>query len=86
MAGWGPKTSAQVQMAQNEVSKWSCGAAPQARYLDVLARDTRRAIRDGLPLSAAVDTIAGSEADAWALFDVFNPRNATVAFTELEWE
>ena len=65
---------------------WPDGATAQARYLDILARDTRRAIRDGLPLSAAVDTIAGSEADAWALFDVFNPRNATVAFTELEWE
>lgn len=65
---------------------WPDGAAPLRRYLDTLARDTRAAIAAGLRLSDAVPRIAASEADRWELFDAYNPRNATVAFTELEWE
>jgi len=65
---------------------WPEGLGPTARYLDVLAMDTRAAIKAGQPLSEAVGNIAQSEAGNWQLFDLFNPRNATVAYTELEWE
>ncbi len=68
------------------VLDWPDGAADQRRYLDVLERDTRAAIDAGKRLGEAVDTIAQSEARRWALFEAYNPRNATVAFTELEWE
>ncbi|EBA05677.1 quinoprotein relay system zinc metallohydrolase 2 [Sagittula stellata] len=65
---------------------WPEGAAPLKRYLDTLARDTRAAIDAGDRLGEAVTHIAQSERDAWDLFDAYNARNATVAFTELEWE
>ena len=68
------------------VLDWPAGAEALARYLDVLAEDTRAVIDEGQPLSEAVDNIARSEASNWQLFDLFNPRNATVAYTELEWE
>ncbi|MGC3940640.1 quinoprotein relay system zinc metallohydrolase 2 [Roseobacter sp. EG26] len=66
--------------------RWPEGAAAMTRYLGVLEADTREAIDTGMRLGAAVETIAQSEADRWQLFDAYNPRNATVAFTELEWE
>ena len=66
--------------------KWPGGDADQARYLKVLEADTRAALAVGTPLGEATRTIGQSEAKHWALFDVFNPRNATVAYTELEWE
>ena len=65
---------------------WPDGGAPLRRYLDVLARDTRQAILEGLTLSQSVATAAQSEAGEWRLFDLYNPRNATAAYTELEWE
>jgi quinoprotein relay system zinc metallohydrolase 2 len=68
------------------VLDWPEGARSIDRYLTVLEDDTRAAIDAGLRLGDAVETIAISEASAWELFDAYNPRNATVAFTELEWE
>lgn len=68
------------------VLPWPAGGAPLAHYLDVLAADTRAALDAGTPLSAASRTIGRGEAAKWQLFDLFNARNATVAYTELEWE
>ncbi|WP_299846793.1 quinoprotein relay system zinc metallohydrolase 2 [uncultured Roseovarius sp.] len=65
---------------------WPQGATALQRYLDVLAADTRAAIDQGQRLGDAIETIAASEAPHWRLFEAYNPRNATVAFTELEWE
>lgn len=65
---------------------WPEGSEDMVRYLDVLETDTRAAIDTGQRLGDAVETIARSEAEQWELFDAYNPRNATVAFTELEWE
>jgi glyoxylase-like metal-dependent hydrolase (beta-lactamase superfamily II) len=58
----------------------------ERRYLSTIASDARRLILAGVPLAAAVPQIGASERDLWRLFDHYNPRNATVAFTELEWE
>lgn len=66
--------------------EWPLGSAPMRRYLQVLQADTRAAIAAGQRLAEAVEEIARSEAEAWELFEAYNPRNATVAFTELEWE
>ncbi|MEX0367223.1 MAG: quinoprotein relay system zinc metallohydrolase 2 [Ruegeria sp.] len=68
------------------VLDWPAGGADQQRYLDVLEADTRAAIDAGQRLGEAVEGIAQSEAPLWELFEAYNPRNATVAFTELEWE
>ncbi|PUB19439.1 quinoprotein relay system zinc metallohydrolase 2 [Yoonia sediminilitoris] len=65
---------------------WPEGAAALSQYLDVLIADTRAAITRGDSLGVAAEIIAQSQSGAWDLFDLFNPRNATVAFTELEWE
>lgn len=65
---------------------WPEGAEDMLRYLEVLETDTRAAIDSGQRLGDAVETIAQEEAGHWELFEIYNPRNATVAFTELEWE
>lgn len=59
---------------------------PMRRYLGVLEADTRQALENGERLGEAVNHVAQSEADAWELFELFNTRNATEAYTELEWE
>ncbi|KAF0674706.1 quinoprotein relay system zinc metallohydrolase 2 [Profundibacterium mesophilum] len=68
------------------VLPWPEGGEALVRYLDVLASDTRKALAEGQSLGAAVPGIAVSQAPFWELFDAYNPRNATVAYTELEWE
>jgi hypothetical protein len=37
-------------------------------------------------MAQAIGQIGQSERGRWALFDDYNPRNATAAFSELEWE
>jgi quinoprotein relay system zinc metallohydrolase 2 len=65
---------------------WPAALEDEQRYLDVLAGDTRRLIATGVPLATAIQTIGQSESGRWALFDDYNARNATAAFSELEWE
>lgn len=65
---------------------WPEGAGDTLRYLSVLEADTRAALDAGARLGDAAETIAKGEAGNWELFETYNPRNATVAFTELEWE
>jgi quinoprotein relay system zinc metallohydrolase 2 len=68
------------------VAPWPQALADEQRYLNVLATDTRRLIATGVPLARAVLEIAQSERGRWSLYDDYNPRNATAAFSELEWE
>jgi len=68
------------------VAPWPQALADERRYLSTIADDARRLILAGVPLAAAVPQIGASERDLWQLFDDYNQRNATVAFTELEWE
>ena len=65
---------------------WPQALDDERRYLTVLAQDARRQIAAGTPLARAVALIGASERDRWQLFDDYNPRNATTAFSELEWE
>ena len=65
---------------------WPEAAVPLVAYLDLLIAETRAAIAAGEPLAQATAHIAAGQAEAWQLFDLFNIRNATVAYTELEWE
>jgi glyoxylase-like metal-dependent hydrolase (beta-lactamase superfamily II) len=69
-----------------EIVPWPQGLDGERRYLTTLADDTRRLIAQGVPMQRAVPEIAASERNRWALFDDYNPRNATTAFSELEWE
>ena len=67
------------------VSGWPAALADQRRYLETLASDVRGLITSGKPISAA-GTAASSERSRWELFDDFNTRKATAAFSEIEWE
>lgn len=67
-------------------SKWPEALEAERRYFEILARDIRKSIADGVPMAEAVKTAAQSERPNWRLFDEYNQRNATAAFAELEWE
>jgi quinoprotein relay system zinc metallohydrolase 2 len=67
------------------VSGWPAALADERRYLQMLASDVRGLVARGKPIAAA-GTAAGSERSRWELFDDFNARNATAAFSEIEWE
>jgi quinoprotein relay system zinc metallohydrolase 2 len=68
------------------VSEWPAALAEERRYLEVLASDVRALVRRGAPITVAADTAAASERSRWQLFDDYNARNATAAFSEIEWE
>ena len=66
--------------------EWPAGASALRRYLGILLSETRRAIRAGVELDQAVDTVGQSERGKWLLFDDYHGHNVTQAFKELEWE
>jgi quinoprotein relay system zinc metallohydrolase 2 len=68
------------------VSKWPAALADERRYLDRLAADVRGLVAGGKPITVAADSAAASERSRWQLFDDYNARNATAAFSEIEWE
>lgn len=65
---------------------WPAVLDPQQRYFEVILKETRRAIRDNVPLMDAVNQIGLSEAQNWVNFETYHRRNVTTAYTELEWE
>lgn len=67
------------------VSDWPAAMADERRYLQTLASDVRGLVKGGKPIATA-GTAAGAERSRWELFDDFNARNATAAFSEIEWE
>jgi quinoprotein relay system zinc metallohydrolase 2 len=68
------------------VSEWPAALDDERRYLDRLAADVRGLIAGGKPITVAADSAAASERPRWELFDDYNARNATAAFSEIEWE
>jgi hypothetical protein len=68
------------------VSEWPAALADQRRYLQTLSADVRALIAKGEPISAAAASAAASERSKWERFDDYNARNATTAFSEIEWE
>src|SRR5215510_770149 len=67
------------------VAAWPDALAPERRYLQRLAEDVRGLIARGAPIRAA-EGAAAAEKPHWSLFEEYNTRNATAAFSELEWE
>jgi quinoprotein relay system zinc metallohydrolase 2 len=67
------------------VSPWPAAVADERRYLTTLASEVRAMVARGEPISAAAHA-AASERSNWQLFDDYNTRNATAAFSEIEWE
>jgi quinoprotein relay system zinc metallohydrolase 2 len=68
------------------VAAWPAAIGDQRRYLQRLAQDVRASIKRGETITAASQSAAESERTRWELFEANNPRNATAAYSELEWE
>jgi quinoprotein relay system zinc metallohydrolase 2 len=68
------------------VAPWPQALDDERRYLQAVEADTRKFIAAGTPMAEAVPRIGESERGRWQLFDDYNARNATAAFSELEWE
>jgi quinoprotein relay system zinc metallohydrolase 2 len=68
------------------VAPWPQALDDERRYFLTLAQDARRLVEAGTPLAQAAAEIGQSERARWRLFDDYNARNATVAFTEMEWQ
>jgi quinoprotein relay system zinc metallohydrolase 2 len=68
------------------VSRWPTALVDERRYLETLAADVRALIKRGASIRVAAASAAASERSRWQLFDDYNARNATAAFSEIEWE
>jgi len=68
------------------VSGWPDALMDERRYLEKLTADVRSLIAQGKPITSAADAAGATERSRWKLFDDYNARNATAAFSEIEWE
>jgi quinoprotein relay system zinc metallohydrolase 2 len=68
------------------VSPWPAALADERRYLETLASDVHAAVARGDTIAAAAAKAAATERSRWSLFDDYNARNATAAFSQIEWE
>jgi quinoprotein relay system zinc metallohydrolase 2 len=82
----GSLSARRVVPGHGAVSDWPAALSDQRRYLERLASDVRALVAGGKPITVAADTAAASERPRWQLFDDYNARNATAAFSEIEWE
>ena len=78
--------AARVVPGHGPVSDWPAALADERRYLTTLVSDVRALNKKGELIRAAADKAASSERSHWDLFDDYNARNATAAFSEIEWE
>jgi quinoprotein relay system zinc metallohydrolase 2 len=67
-------------------AEWPGALIGERTYLERLESDCRELIKRGVPLADAAQIAGASEKPHWELFDEYNARNATAAFSELEWE
>ena len=68
------------------VAAWPEALGDEGRYLARLAQDVRALIERGATIGVAAGSAGESERARWELFDESNARNATAAYSELEWE
>ena len=68
------------------VEAWPAALEDERRYLQRLGQDVRNSIKRGETIAAASKSAAETERSRWELFDESNARNATAAYSELEWE
>jgi quinoprotein relay system zinc metallohydrolase 2 len=68
------------------VSAWPAALEDERRYFEKLGHDVRALIKRGDTIAAAARSAAESERSKWDLFEESNARNATAAYSELEWE
>jgi quinoprotein relay system zinc metallohydrolase 2 len=86
MGDLGGQPAQHVVPGHGAVSEWPAALVDERRYLETLASDVRALVKRGAPITEAAETAAASERTRWRLFDDYNARNATAAFSEIEWE
>ncbi len=65
---------------------WPQALDAEKAYFLTLTKDVRGILAKGEDINVAAREAAESEASKWRLFGVYNARNATAAYAELEWE
>ena len=68
------------------VTDWPKSMLPELAYLQMLLDEIRLAIKQGVFLEDAVNTVGLSAKENWVLYDQFHKKNVTSAYAELEWE
>jgi quinoprotein relay system zinc metallohydrolase 2 len=86
MADLGGQPAERVVPGHGAPVEWPAALADERRYLETLAADIRALVKRGAPITTAAGTAAASERSRWQLFDDYNARNATAAFSQIEWE
>lgn len=61
-------------------------AAALRSYLVDIRDGVQKEIKDNGSIDQAVKTVGQDQASKWKLFDAYNGRNVTVAYSELEWQ
>jgi quinoprotein relay system zinc metallohydrolase 2 len=78
--------ASKVIPGHGRATEWPGALAGERTYLQRLASDCRELIKRGVPLAEAAQLAGISEKSHWELFEEYNARNATAAYSELEWE
>ena len=65
---------------------WPAALDDERAYLAGLKKDVKAFIARGDPVEVAAREAGQSLRDGWRLFDNYNARNATAAYSEYEWE
>lgn len=65
---------------------WPQAVDSERAYLSGLAKDVKTSIARGEPVEGAVKWAGQSQRDDWRLFEDYNRRNVTAAYSEFEWE
>ncbi|MDB5502496.1 MAG: fold metallo-hydrolase [Tardiphaga sp.] len=76
----------QVVPGHGPIGAWPGALDDERRYLQTLSADVRTSVSRGAPLKSATETAGAAEKSRWQLFDDYNARNATAAYSEIEWE
>jgi quinoprotein relay system zinc metallohydrolase 2 len=65
---------------------WPEALTAEKAYLMKMTEDLRALLKQGADINVAAKKAGQSEAGKWQLFGVYNARNATAGFAELEWQ
>jgi quinoprotein relay system zinc metallohydrolase 2 len=65
---------------------WPQALDSERAYFLGLEKDVKESIAKGEPVDGAVKWAGQSQRDDWRLFDDYNARNVTAAYSEFEWD
>ena len=65
---------------------WPQALDSERAYFEGLAKDVKASIAKGEPVEGATKWAGQSKRDDWRLFEDYNRRNVTAAYSEFEWD